>query len=154
MVLGMGLALIAGCKTYVPMNKDFPGGVKNPIRTNGVETQRAYLRRLRMSRENREAVHYEYITSVRGPDGTVLDVFELDHYDFKNCELGPLERLRDRLREAPLCPTRLRIYMNMYGTSPSSEQTVYGYWLIPLAEKNALSDDPSNRPTEKLQKGP
>ncbi len=98
------------CASFNAPPPEAPGGVERPIRCATPEGQRRYLKRLRGA-DNR-ALEYEYIGPILGPEGVVLDQFDVENPapDARSAGAAALDVFRSR----PERPDRIRIYMNLY----------------------------------------
>lgn len=123
---------VEGCATYKAIEPPGRGSVLNPVRCDGPEGERSYLKRLRGP--NDELVEYKYIDSILGPEGRILDIFSIS-----NPAAGRRGDVMKAVGEAivsdPEQPPAYRIYMDMYHPGVFDSEPIPGYKLIPLAGK-------------------
>lgn len=74
-------------------------------------------------------VSYEYLDSVPGPKGKVLDRFSLENPARKNDTRPVFVRLFDYLIADPVVPPHFRIYMDLYNPGVMDSEPVPGYTL-------------------------
>lgn len=98
------------CASFTAPPPDAPGGVERPIRCATPEGQRRYLKRLRGADDR--ALEYEYAGPILGPQGVVLDQFDVENPapDSRSAGAAALDVFRSR----PVRADRIRIYMNLY----------------------------------------
>jgi len=74
-----------------------------------------------------EEVKYEFLDSVPGPRGRVLDRFRIENPASKKDKRGPFAQLSDLMATFPEIPLAFRIYMDLYNPGVLDKEPVPGY---------------------------
>ena len=126
------LLLSFGCATPVDLRSPAKGSPENPVRCDGPEGERIYLRQLRD--DSGKKIKYKYLDSVMGGEGKILDRFELENPAFANQQRGIFESFLGLFRTDPDKPSTYRIYMDMYNPGYFDKEPVRGFQLKPFAK--------------------
>jgi len=105
------LLFSSSCMTSVDIRAG-TGSPDNPVKCESPESEREYLKSLRSA--SGDPVLFEFLDSILGPDGQILDRFRLENPASKTDTRGFFTRLFDALSVDPDVPAFFRIYMNMY----------------------------------------
>jgi len=119
------LLFLASCQTYTDVRAGSKGSLENPVLCDQPAGQRRYLNLLR-GKEN-EPVQYEYLDSVPGPQGRILDRFAIENPERKKDKRSPISKALDYLRTDPEVPIYFRIYMDLYHPGKEDKEPVAGY---------------------------
>lgn len=122
------ISAAAECTTFTEMTPPAKGSVLNPVRCDMPMGQREYLKRLRTKKGDK--VDYEYLDSVMGPDGHILDRFLIANPDSAHDDRSPFEIIADEMREKPKLPRKFRIYMDMYRPGERDDEPIPGFSLL------------------------
>ena len=111
-IFGVFTSVILSCRTpeYIAVPKK--GSISNPVRCDRPEGQRAYLQSLTDDKGRR--VHFRYIDSVLGPEGNILDIFEIFLSAGQIAQDARNETSVIELWKKELFRGAYRIYMDMY----------------------------------------
>ena len=126
------LLLLASCHTYTDIPAGAKGSVDNPVLCDLPAGERRYLNLLR-GKEG-EPVQYEYLDSVAGPKGRILDRFQIENPLRKKDPRGPLSKMLDYIIADPVVPIYFRIYMDFYNPGKEDQEPVPGYVLGQASE--------------------
>ncbi len=136
--------LLASCHTYTDVTAGSKGSLENPVLCDQPAGQRRYLNLLR-GKEGEE-VTYEYMDSVAGPAGRILDRFRVENPVRRKDTRNPLSQLLDYVSD-PVVPIYYRIYMDLYHPGHEDNEPVPGFVLgevkkspAPDADKNAARE--------------
>jgi hypothetical protein len=75
-----------------------------------------------------EEVTYEYLDSVAGPKGRILDRFRVENPLRKKDKRNPLSQLMDYVSD-PVVPIYYRIYMDLYHPGKEDPEPIPGFRL-------------------------
>lgn len=126
------LLLLASCQTYTDIPAGAKGSVDNPVLCDLPAGERRYLNLLRT--KEGEAVPYEYLDSVAGPKGHILDRFQIENPLRKKDPRSVFSKLLDYVLTDPVVPIYFRIYMDFYNPGKEDTEPVPGYLLGQPAE--------------------
>lgn len=127
------LLFLTCCQTYVDVRAGAKGSVENPVLCDQPEGQRRYLNLLRGP--DNERIEYDYLDSVPGPEGRILDRFQLENPARKTDTRGVFAKLLDYLISNPVVPVHFRIYMDFYHPGKIDLEPVPGYKLAESQEQ-------------------
>ena len=135
----VSLALsFSACVSYVDLRAPAKGSVENPVECGSPLDQRGYLKRLR-GVDLQQRLWYEYLDSVAGPNGVILDRFRVENPAPDERGFGTV--FLDLFRSEPEYPPAFRVYMSIYGASPCELEGVPGYEFL----GPEVNRDPGNR---------
>ena len=100
------------------------GSISNPVRCDMPEGQRSYLQRL--TDEKGRRVYFRYIDSVLGPEGHILDIFEIYLSARRKAEDARKETSVIEMWKKELYRGNFRIYMDMYNPNVTDDEPVFG----------------------------
>ncbi len=120
--------MLSACVSYVDLRSPAKGSVENPVECGSPLDQRGYLKRLRAADDLKRRMHYDYLDSVAGLDGVILDRFRVENPAPDKRGFGAV--FLDLFRSAPEYPPAFRIYMSIYGTSPCELEGIPGYGFL------------------------
>lgn len=129
--------LLASCHTYTDITAGAKGSVENPVLCDQPQGQRRYLNLLR-GKEGEEAA-YEYLDSVAGPRGRILDRFRVENPARRKDTRSPFSQLLDYVSE-PVVPIAFRVYMDLYHPGKEDNEPVPGF-ILGEAKKDSQPAD-------------